>query len=262
MALNGQNENRAFHLAFLIVPIVCRVLSVKASEALVAPSTNISPERSDVIILGCGVSGLAAAYELSQQGLQVTVLENYSHAGGNHLSRQIDGMSFDIGAIFFWSTSQMFDMFPSATATWLPVEVTTGRVTPAAAVHTYPIDVKAELLSLPFFQKVTIAADVIYHKLFHRKRETVRDFALQYLGQRLFKQTGLEVFSNVSAVGLRMRSSIPSPNGGCGGLHAAPAFAAFSRRRWQSCEIAFRPPKHQIRGMPARRPALTRCMRP
>ena len=83
---------------------------------------------------------------------------------------------------------------PSATATWLPVEVTTGRVTPAAAVHTYPIDVKAELLSLPFFQKVTIAADVIYHKLFHRKRETVRDFALQYLGQRLFKQTGLEVF--------------------------------------------------------------------
>jgi len=194
VALNGQNENRAFHLAFLIVPIVCRVLSVKASEALVAPSTNISPERSDVIILGCGVSGLAAAYELSQQGLQVTVLENYSHAGGNHLSRQIDGMSFDIGAIFFWSTSQMFDMFPSATATWLPVEVTTGRVTPAAAVHTYPIDVKAELLSLPFFQKVTIAADVIYHKLFHRKRETVRDFALQYLGQRLFKQTGLEVF--------------------------------------------------------------------
>ena len=51
----------------------------------------------DAIIVGGGISGLAAAYELSTRGVSFVLLERARRAGGVILSEQIDGFTIDGG---------------------------------------------------------------------------------------------------------------------------------------------------------------------
>ena len=51
----------------------------------------------DVVIVGAGIAGLAAAYELSRHSVSFTVLERAPRAGGVILSEEIDGYTIDAG---------------------------------------------------------------------------------------------------------------------------------------------------------------------
>ncbi len=51
----------------------------------------------DVAIIGGGIAGLAAAYEVSQRGLSFVVLEAASRPGGVILSEEVDGFTIDGG---------------------------------------------------------------------------------------------------------------------------------------------------------------------
>jgi protoporphyrinogen/coproporphyrinogen III oxidase len=51
----------------------------------------------DVVIVGAGVAGLSAAYELQQRGLSFVILERGSRAGGVILSERVDGYTIDGG---------------------------------------------------------------------------------------------------------------------------------------------------------------------
>ena len=51
----------------------------------------------DVVIVGGGISGLAAAYELQQRGLRFELLEASSRFGGVILTETIDGFTIDAG---------------------------------------------------------------------------------------------------------------------------------------------------------------------
>ena len=51
----------------------------------------------DVAVIGGGVSGLATAYTLRQQGFHVAVLERQVRAGGNALSERFDGFLMEHG---------------------------------------------------------------------------------------------------------------------------------------------------------------------
>jgi oxygen-dependent protoporphyrinogen oxidase len=53
--------------------------------------------KPDVVIIGAGITGLAAAYELSQRGLRPVVLEASSRPGGLIFTEQIDGFTIDAG---------------------------------------------------------------------------------------------------------------------------------------------------------------------
>lgn len=55
-------------------------------------------KQTDVIIIGAGLSGLAAARTLKKNGKTVTVLEAQSRVGGRILSTSIKGSIFDLGA--------------------------------------------------------------------------------------------------------------------------------------------------------------------
>src|SRR5216117_2911845 len=54
-------------------------------------------ERFDVIVVGGGIAGLSAAYELSRTPMSFVVLEAGSRAGGVVLSEEIDGYTIDGG---------------------------------------------------------------------------------------------------------------------------------------------------------------------
>ncbi|WP_282961658.1 FAD-dependent oxidoreductase, partial [Streptomyces montanisoli] len=51
--------------------------------------------RADVVVLGAGVAGLAAAHHLAAAGLTVTVLEAAPHVGGRMATDRIDGFLLD-----------------------------------------------------------------------------------------------------------------------------------------------------------------------
>src|SRR5437773_8038408 len=54
-------------------------------------------ERFDVIVVGGGIAGLSAAYELSRTPMSFVVLEAGPRAGGVVLSEEIDGYTIDGG---------------------------------------------------------------------------------------------------------------------------------------------------------------------
>src|SRR5690348_13239369 len=61
------------------------------------PTPHCASPMIDVAVVGGGIAGLAAAYELSRRGLSFLVLERASRAGGVIVSEEIDGFTVDGG---------------------------------------------------------------------------------------------------------------------------------------------------------------------
>lgn len=53
--------------------------------------TTSTANTADVIVVGAGVAGLAAARELQSQGRTVIVLESEGHIGGRITTEEVDG---------------------------------------------------------------------------------------------------------------------------------------------------------------------------
>ena len=60
-------------------------------------SGRMGPKMIDVVVIGGGISGLAAAWELARRGHEVTVLERQVRVGGNAVSERIDGFLMEHG---------------------------------------------------------------------------------------------------------------------------------------------------------------------
>ncbi|MEI6728708.1 MAG: FAD-dependent oxidoreductase [bacterium] len=59
------------------------------------------PTKSQKIaIIGSGISGLVAGYELTKQGFEVEVFEKQNQAGGRAISVEVEGLNIDSGASF------------------------------------------------------------------------------------------------------------------------------------------------------------------
>ena len=57
-------------------------------------------QEKNVIVIGAGIGGIAAAGALARLGYKVTIVEKNSHPGGRCGSYVRDGHRFDIGATF------------------------------------------------------------------------------------------------------------------------------------------------------------------
>ncbi|MEL6692325.1 MAG: FAD-dependent oxidoreductase [Pseudomonadota bacterium] len=151
-----------------------------------------SETRYDVVVMGAGMTGLTLAYELNRLGLKVCVLEEYETPGGNHISDNIDGMSFDIGAIFHWSNGLLFKMFPGLLSEAVPVRWRTDRINPDGKVRLYPYEIKSELLSKPISEIVRAFASILKNRLFPPKKNSAEAFLHHYLGKDLTQSSGIE----------------------------------------------------------------------
>lgn len=64
-----------------------------------------------IVVLGAGISGLAAAYLLKQKGYDVTVLEKKSEAGGSIETSYENGFLFDKGPNYILETTSLISKF-------------------------------------------------------------------------------------------------------------------------------------------------------
>jgi oxygen-dependent protoporphyrinogen oxidase len=61
------------------------------------PAINAGGEKADVVVIGGGLAGLTAAYQLKKRGIDVRVLESSSRTGGVVSSIRVDGFELDLG---------------------------------------------------------------------------------------------------------------------------------------------------------------------
>jgi phytoene desaturase len=57
---------------------------------------------SEVIVIGAGFAGLAAACHLAQGGAKAHVLERHDQPGGRARIWEQDGYRFDMGPSWYW----------------------------------------------------------------------------------------------------------------------------------------------------------------
>ena len=67
------------------------------SPATAPPPQPMAAPPRRVAVVGSGCSGLAAAYELSCRGAEVTVFESAGHVGGHACTLQVEGVPVDVG---------------------------------------------------------------------------------------------------------------------------------------------------------------------
>jgi len=150
--------------------------------------------RSDVLILGAGASGLAAAYFLARQGQSVRIIDTYAHLGGNHISRDIGNYSFDVGSIFFWSDNCQFRMFEGLVNLCVPLDVSFFKVSPSGTIIRYPFSVRDEILNRGLFEQVAFFASLVKERLSRRKIRSAAEFARLHMGARLYEESGLRTY--------------------------------------------------------------------
>ena len=110
-------------------------------------------DRPKVIIIGAGISGLAVATQLIDQGSSVQVVEGRDRVGGRLRSVAVAGAAFDLGATWFWPGehrvmklaqdlgSEIFDQWLEGNA------VAESGTTPVYQVQGNPLDVPSYRLT-------------------------------------------------------------------------------------------------------------------
>lgn len=148
-------------------------------------------ENFDTVILGAGISGLTLAHDFAKAGQSVLLADTYDTPGGNHISVDIDGRSFDIGAIFFWSGYPQFEMFPELERLVVPVTWSLQRVTPIGKVARYPVDLRADLMDKPVGEWVGMALQIAQARIRGNRRDNSLSFLRYYLGDKLMQDSGI-----------------------------------------------------------------------
>ncbi|MGF1624919.1 MAG: FAD-dependent oxidoreductase [Alphaproteobacteria bacterium] len=143
------------------------------------------------IVLGAGIAGLTAALEESGAGHDVTVVDEYDHLGGNHISHEIGPYSFDIGSFVFFPGFPLFTQFPEVEARCVPLHIAYQRIAPDGRIRRYPFD-EREILGLPPHRLAAALASLAAGRLRRGPPRDVADVTARMIGRRLYRQLGLE----------------------------------------------------------------------
>ena len=84
------------HAVLVLVCLVGVAHTGAAAPRVVAVVGSVAPER--IVVVGGGISGLAAAHILQEAGYEVVVLEAKDHLGGRVWTDRGTGTPLDMGA--------------------------------------------------------------------------------------------------------------------------------------------------------------------
>src|SRR5262245_5791130 len=147
---------------------------------------------NDIVIVGGGPSGLAAAYEAAGHGAKASVLERLDRVGG--LARTLDfrGCRFDIGPHrFFTRNKEIHDLFVTILGEDLTTISRLTRIFYNNSFFNYPLTPLNALLGVGVLPSI----DIFCSYLIARGRQTFRkddvetfeDWVVAMFGRRLYE---------------------------------------------------------------------------
>ena len=147
------------------------------------------PTSADVAIIGAGPAGLTAAYQLSQQGYKVTVIEkDPTYVGGISRTVEHEGFRFDIGGHRFFSKSQeVVDLWNEILPDDFIQRPRMSRIYYEGKFYSYPLRAFEALWNLGVVRSTLCMASYAQAKIFPNK--TVRsfeDWTINQFGRKLY----------------------------------------------------------------------------
>ncbi len=150
-----------------------------------------------VIILGAGLSGLATALALRQQGLETTILEREPEVGGLARSFRVDGYTFDYGPHFLFGP-RVVSLLREIVGTGLnltPIRRDKEKIFFNDNYFNFPFDPKNLLRQMAPHQVIGVLGEICKRHLFSSgngtSAENVEDWVIQSVGKRIYKYTSL-----------------------------------------------------------------------
>lgn len=145
----------------------------------------------DVIVLGGGIAGLAAARMLCDAGRTVHVIEQADMAGGIHRSHQIGPYTFDAGSIFYEDNAQIFDLAPDLKRYCPVTQRVQRRISPQADILHYPVEPRDFLRARPL-EIASSLLDLVWSRVTVRNDGTLDAILRKRMGRRYLNSTGLQ----------------------------------------------------------------------
>lgn len=151
--------------------------------------------KKHIIVLGAGISGLGAAWRLTEQGFSVDVLEADSCVGGLAGTVRKDGYCIDFGPHSFfseeaWVVETVLELFEYS---FEPIPRTVKFLYNNKYLD-YPLTPRGVLLQMGLISGIHAALSYLKAKLFRLRRssvgtaqETVEDWAISSFGEHLYK---------------------------------------------------------------------------
>src|SRR4051794_13027664 len=143
-----------------------------------------------VAIIGAGPAGLTAAYLLSKEGVQVTVIEaDPELVGGIARTATYKGYHFDIGGHRFFSKSkEVEELWTELLPNDLLERPRSSRIYYRGKFFSYPLKAVEALLNLGIFESILCVLSYVKARLFPVKNPTnLEDWVSNQFGKRLFR---------------------------------------------------------------------------
>lgn len=147
-------------------------------------------KKEDILILGAGPAGMAAAFELHKANKSFTIIEKNGKVGGLSRTFQYGEYRTDVGPHRFFSQNiYLYDFIQDLLKEhWIKVDRTT-RFYINGKFFLYPINIKNALLNVGFYKASRILIDYIYekikNKLIKKNLRSFEDYIVSDFGRTL-----------------------------------------------------------------------------
>ena len=142
-----------------------------------------------VLILGAGPAGLAAAYRLAEQGSEVCVLEKNNRVGGICRTLCYKGYYFDLGGHrFFTKYDEVFDLWQEILGEDFLLRPRLSRIFYKKRLFDYPLKASNALMNLGPVEAARCMASYARARLRNRgQEENLEQWVSNRFGDRLFE---------------------------------------------------------------------------
>ncbi|NJN29361.1 MAG: NAD(P)/FAD-dependent oxidoreductase [Synechococcales cyanobacterium RM1_1_8] len=148
--------------------------------------------KNHTIVIGAGPAGLTAAYELSKQGIQPTVLEGANKVGGISRTETYKGYRFDIGGHrFFTKITDVQRIWKEILGDEFIQVPRLSRIYYRNKFFNYPLSIPNTLKNLGLVDSALIGLSylkaLVPSKLQPREAENFEDWVSDRFGKRLYR---------------------------------------------------------------------------